>query len=286
MTANLNTLLLKELLQSVLTKESGKYTVLSYSQICQIPDHYQVYDEPKELQKEMGFSDFVHPNRRKWAHLYHESGKTTVYLCSSSDTYQRIKYPETTEIEGHIVLKGAKRQKQIKRFLYLISKERADEIKVKSDEERVMAIKEFESNIDTDDLRRHILKWTKGYFKEIGIYHEGSNVLNMEQLSHSAYVLILSQIFSWYYVTQDKTWEDILNSDEPDIEIGLEYNHFYDYYPIFSRLGEITMELSNNLLSVSPRNTEHGKISIKYNWLLVKYAKLRCPKMDIKLEYW
>jgi hypothetical protein len=284
--AKLNTLILKELLQSLPNNRSeSDEQRMTYTQICQLPDHYQIYDEPDELQTELGFEEFRHPNRRKWAQILNHNNITTINIYCSDDPYDKIRYPAGIDMEGHIILKGLKKLKMTKRFKHLISKERAEEIKGKRDEEHVLAIKEFESQIDTDDLKQHIKKWTSSYFKEVGFYNLDSNVLNINTLAESAYISILTQIFSWYFVTQDKTWEEVLDSNELNIEIGLEYNFFYDYYPMFNKFGEVVSELSNNRLSLKPRHTPHGKISIKYNWYLVKYAKLRCPKMNIKLNY-
>lgn len=282
----LNALLLKQLLQSLPDQgETPEYKLMNYNQICQLPDHHQIHDEPDELQTELGFDEFRHPNRRKWAHIIDKNNATNIYICCSEDPYDKIRYPQSAKIEGHITLKGIKRHKLLKKFKHYISKERADEVKTKRDEEHVLAIKEFESQIDTDDLKRHIKKWTKGYFTEVGFYNSDSSVLNIDALADSAYISILTQVFSWYYVTQGKSWEDILDSDEMDIEIGLEYNNFYDYYPLFNKFSEMISEASTSRYTLRPRVTEQGKISIKYNWYLVKYAKLRCPNMEINLKY-
>lgn len=280
---------IRELLLSSLTsqeEEDKQYEILNYFQICQLPDHYQMYSEPDELQTELGFKDFKYPNKRKWAQVVEKGTTTTVYICYSNDRLDRVRYPSAVGIESFIVLKGKDKRKKLERFKYLISKERADEIKAKRDEEHVLAIKEFESNIDTDDLKKHIKKWTKNYFLESGFYDPEENVLNMDALAESAYISILTQIFSWYYVTQDKTWEEILSSNEPDIKIGLKFNLFYDYYPLFNKFGDMSNTISNARLSLDAPLSDHDKISIKYNWNLVKYAKLRCPKMDIKLTYY
>lgn len=283
---NLNPQILKELLSSLSTPdESDDYELLNYFQVCQLPDHYQMFDEPDELQSKLGFNEFKHPNKRKWAQIIDKNNISTIYICYTDDSLDRIRYPVGVEVESHIVLKGKNRQKQLKLFKHLISKERADDIKAKRDEEHIMALKDFESQIDTDDLKRHIKKWTKNYFIEAGFYNKNDKVLNIDALAESAYFSILTQIFSWYYVTQEKSWEDILDSDEPDIKIGLKFNLFYDYYPVFNKFAEVANEMGNNKLSLKSRLTEHEKISIKYNWYLVRYAKLRCPKMNIKLTY-
>jgi hypothetical protein len=282
----LNPQMIKELLQSLSNDENDECTVLNYFQICQLPDHYQMFDEPDELHTNLGFAYFKHPNKRKWAQIIDKDNSSTIYICCTEDPLDRIRYPISVEIESHIVLKGEYRHKKLKEFKYLISKERAEDIKSKRDEEHVLAIKDFESQIDTDDLKRHIKKWTKNYFEEAGFCSGETNVLNINALAESAYISILTQIFSWYYVTQDKTWQEILDSNEPNIEIGLKFNLFYDYYPLFNKFAKVANESNNtNRLTLRSRLTEHDKVSIKYNWYLVKYAKLRCPYMDIKLKY-
>jgi hypothetical protein len=278
--------ILRELLQSIPARKEEDYTIMTYTQICHLPDHYQIYDEPDELQSEMGFQESTNPNRRKWAHIKNQKNSATIFICCSDDPYDKIRYPTSVEIDGHITVKGQKKAKMIKDFKYLISKERYEEIKIKREEERAIAIKDFESKIDTVDLKAHIKKWTIGYLKESGFYQLESGIINISALAESAYPDMLTQIFNWYYATQDKTWDDILNSDDQSIEIGLEYNFFYDYYPMLNRFSQIVNELSNSHLTLRPRLSDHGKLSIKYNWYLVKYAKLRCPKMDIKLKYW
>lgn len=289
MSGKLSSQAIDQLLMQYLTGQDANYTILNYFQICDLPDHYQMYDEPEELQTELGFKEFRFPNKRKWAQITEEKNVTTIYICCTQDSLDRIRYPDAVEIESFIVLKGRDRLKKLKKFKHLISKERADDIKAKRDEEHVMAIKDFESQIDTEDLKRHIKKWTKGYFEETGFYTSEHKVLNLDVLAESAYISILTQIFSWYYITQDKTWEEILDSDEPNIEIGLKFNLFYDYYPMFNKFAEVANEISTSRMSfrarLTDKMTEHDKISVKYNWHLVKYAKLRCPKMDIKLKY-
>lgn len=281
---------LKELILNSLTsqeqEEDKPYEILNYLQICQLSDHYQIYSEPDELQTELGFKEFRYPNKRKWAQIIEKNNTTTVYICYSNDRLDRVRYPIAVGIESFIVLKGRDRQKKLNKFKQLISKERADDFKAKRDEEHVMAIKKFESQIDTDDLKKHIKKWTKHYFLESGFYDLEDNVLNIETLADSAYISILAQIFSWYYVTQDRTWEEILNSDEPDIKFGLKFNLFYDYYPLFNKFGDISNIVTGTRLSLDAPLSEHDKISIKYNWYLIKYAKLRCPKIEIKLKYY
>lgn len=274
-----------QLLLQYLTGQDNNYTLLHYLQICQLPDHYQLHDEPDELQTEMGFKEFRYPNKRKWAQVIEKNNITKIYICCSEDPIERIRYPEAVEVESFIVLKGVNRVKKLERFKHLISQERAEEMKAKRDEEHVLAIKDFESQIDTDDLKRHIKKWTKGYFKDTGFCSFEQKILDIDALAESAYFSILTQIFSWYYITQDKTWEEILDSDEPNIEIGLRFNLFYDYYPLFNKFAEIANEATNGPASYRSKLSEHDKISVKYNWYLVKYAKLRCPKMDIKLKY-
>lgn len=289
MSSKLSSQAIDQLLMQYLTSQDNNYKMLNYFQICQLPDHYQIYDEPDELQTELNFKEFRYPNKRKWAQITDEKNITTIYICCTEDSLDRIRYPEGVEIESYIVLKGRDRLKKIKLFKHLISKERADAMKAKRDEEHVMAIKDFESQIDIDDLKRHIKKWTVGYFEAIGFYSSDNKIINIDTLAESAYVSILAQIFSWYYITQDKSWEEILNSDEPNIEIGLKFNLFYDYYPLFNKFAEIANEISTSRMSfrsrLTDRMSEHDKISVKYNWYLVKYAKLRCPKMDIKLKY-
>ena len=110
-----------QLLLQYLTGQDNNYTLLHYLQICQLPDHYQLHDEPDELQTEMEFKEFRYPNKRKWAQVVEKNNITKIYICCSEDPLERIRYPDAVEIESFIVLKGTERVKKLERFKYLIS---------------------------------------------------------------------------------------------------------------------------------------------------------------------
>lgn len=283
--SNLNSLLLKELLRPLPPPETEHSVILSFDDICNLPDHYQLYDEPEELQKEFGFPEIDQKIRSKWASVINKGSETILSILGSNDSPKRIRYPDSVEVLGSISVRGSQKNKLTAQFLRYISKERADEMKAKADEERFLALREFESRIDTNDLKRHIRKWTYRYFEEVDFLGKNPEVINLDAMANSAYLNILIQVFTWYFVTQDKSWEEILDSEDTDIEFGLEHNHFYDYYPLFHKLSSIVTEVHNSRFTLKPRLTDHGKISIKYNWYILRYAKLRCPKMDFTFKY-